>query len=207
LTLFDLVFIAAFLGTAGSVVRALVQLPRGRLDAASRTATRLAVFLAIYALSLIVVSLFSPVEAVPLGAEQCFDDWAISVTGVERADRIGDTAAEGVFWIVSVRVSSHALRRRQRETDVHVYLMDGQGRHHEVSARGQAALEQEGLAGPPLTSFLDPGASFQSKLAFDLPKGATNVAFVKRNQAWFPGLFIIGDPSSFLHRPTRVPLG
>ncbi|MGE5176707.1 MAG: hypothetical protein ACM3JJ_10070 [Hyphomicrobiales bacterium] len=204
MTLFDLVFIVSLLATVGLVVRALVQLLRGRSERAARTGLGLAAFLAIYALVLVTVSLASSGDVVPIGEEQRFDDWAIAVTNVERVDRIGDTAPDGAFWIVSVRVASHARRRRQRETDVHTYLLDGRGRRYEVSPRGQAALERANLAGPPLTSILDPGGSFESKVAFDVARDAEGVAFVKQNHAWFPGLFIIGEPASFLHRPTRV---
>ncbi|HEX7681796.1 MAG TPA: hypothetical protein VF713_26995, partial [Thermoanaerobaculia bacterium] len=72
---------------------------------------------------------------------------------------------------------------------------------------GQTALTKAGLAGEPLTSFVAPGASFQSRLAFDVPPDAHHLGLVKASHGWFPVRFIIGDPGSWLHRPTITPVG
>jgi hypothetical protein len=58
----------------------------------------------------------------------------------------------------------------------------------------------------PPTSFVDPGGAFESRLAFDVPQDATGVGFVKTSHGWFPRLLIIGEPGSFLHSPTIIPL-
>ncbi len=206
MSLFELLFIALFLAAVGLLLRGLFLVATRRTTEAARTGLALGALLGSYALVLVSVSLASSGDVVAVGEEQRFDDWAIAVTGVERVARIGTTVASGEFWIVTTRVSSHARGRRQRETDVHVFLVDGGGHRYEISPSGQEALEREQLAGTPLTSFLDPGSSFVSRLVFELPASAENVAFVKRSHSWFPGLLILGDPASFLHPPTRVPL-
>jgi len=86
------------------------------------------------------------------------------------------------------------------------YLTDSQGRRFDISPMGQNALQQTGLAGKPMTSFVDPGGSFDSRLAYDVPQNATDVGFVKAGCGWLPNP-IIGDSGSFLHRPTTVRLG
>jgi hypothetical protein len=45
-----------------------------------------------------------------------------------------------------------------------------------------------------------------SRVAFDVPDKARHLGFVKASQGWFPVRLIIGEPQSWLHRPTIVPL-
>jgi hypothetical protein len=207
MTLTDLLFIVSFLVTAGALIRIVYLLLRSRTAAARTSAIRLAAFLAIYGVALVITSLVSPQQVVKVGEERCFDEWCITVTGASREPSVGGVRANGIFYVVSVRVSSHSRGRPQREKDVYTYLTDGRGRRFEISTAGQSALQRAGLAGVPMTSFVDPGGSFESHLAFDVPQDATNMGFVKRSHGWFPMLFIIGDSSSFLHRPTIVRLG
>ena len=203
----DLLFILSFLITVVAILRAGYRLLRQRVAAAKQTATRLAVFIAMYAVTLVVVSLATPQQRLRVGDLRCFDEWCITVVNTSRQPRVGDVAANGIFYVVTVRVSSRSRGRRQREVDVSTYLADSLGRRFDVSPSGQGALERTGLAGPPVTSFVDPGGSFESRLAYDVPIDATDVGFVKTSQGWFPFRLIIGDSSSFLHRPTIVLLG
>jgi hypothetical protein len=206
-TLLDLIFLATFFGTVASLLGIAYLSIRGWGDRARATALRLGAVLALYAAALIGVSFASPGRTVALGEPQCFDEWCIAVTGASRQPAIGAIHARGEFCLVTLRVSSRSRGRRQRERDVYPYLIDRTGRRIEVSPEGQEALRQEGMAGPGLTSFVDPGGSFEVRLAFDVPREANGLAFVKASRSWFPALLIIGDPASFLHRPTRVPLG
>jgi hypothetical protein len=207
MTPFDLLFIISFLVTVVAVVRASYLLLRKRMAAAKQTATRLAVFIAIYAVTLVAVSLTTPQKNLRAGEVRCFDEWCITVAGASRQPRIGDVSASGIFYVVTVQVSSRSRERRQREVDVYTYLTDIRGRRFDVSPAGQGALQGAGLAGAPVTSFLDPGGSFESRLAYDVPKDVTDVGFVKTSHGWFPTRLIIGESSSFLHRPTVVQLG
>jgi hypothetical protein len=204
LTLSDLLFIASFLITIVATVRAGYFLLRRRAVAAKQTATRLAVFIAIYFVTLVVVSLLTPQKKLRVGDVRCFDEWCIAVVSASRQPRVADVAAKGNFYLVTVRVSSRSRGRRQREVDVYTYLADSLGRRFEVSATGQGALERSGLAGSILTSFVDPGGSFESRLAYDVPLDATDVGFVKTSHGWFPLRLIIGESASFLHRPAIV---
>ena len=203
---FDLLAIVSVLATVGALVRVGYLLIRKRTAAARKTATRLATVVALYAITLIVVSLVSPKKVLEMGAVRCFDEWCITVTSASRQPSIGDVPATGIFYVVTVRVSSRSRGRRQRESDVCPYLTDSQGRRFDVSPLGQQALQRKGLAGEPVTSFVDPGDSFDSRLAYDVPQDATDVGFVKTGCGWLPNP-IIGDSGSFLHRPTTVRLG
>ena len=127
MTLFDLLFIVGFLMTVGAAIRAGYLLLRKRAAAAKQTATRLAVFIAIYAATLVVVSLVMPQKKLRVGDVRCFDEWCITVVRAARQPHIGDVAANGVFYVVTVRVSSRSRGRRQREVDA-VHILDGQPR-------------------------------------------------------------------------------
>src|SRR5580704_8574124 len=206
MTPFDLLFIISFLVTVIATVRAGYLLLRKRVAAAKQTGTRLAVFLTIYGVTLVGVSLASPQKKLRVGEVRCFDEWCITVASASRQPSIGDVRANGIFYVVTVRVSSRSRGRRQREGDVCTYLTDSRSRRFDVSPMGQNALQRAGVAGEPVTSFVNPGGSFDSRLAFDVPQDATDVGFLKKGCGWLPNP-IIGDPGSFLHRPTTVRLG
>ncbi|HEV7488208.1 MAG TPA: hypothetical protein VGQ65_21245 [Thermoanaerobaculia bacterium] len=206
MSIFDLLFLASMLGVAIVVVRVLYLLIRSRWRAAGRAAAWLLMFVAAYMLVLAGFSIAEPRQEVAIGTPQCFDDWCITVETASRQDAIGTTRATGTFCIATVRVSSRAKGRPQRETDVRVYLLDDRGHRFDVSSAGRRALEQHGLAGLPLTSFVDAGGSFESRLAFDVPRDVGHLNLVKTSWGWFPFRLIIGDPQSWLHRPTVVPL-
>jgi hypothetical protein len=206
MSIFDLLFLASMLGVAIVVVRILYLLIRTRWHAAGRTSAWLLMFIAAYMLVLAGFSIAEPRQEVAIGTPQCFDDWCITVEATSRQDAIGTTRASGTFCVATVRVSSRAKGRPQRETDVRVYLLDDRGRRFDVSPTGQRALEQQGLAGSPLTSFVDAGGFFESRLAFDVPRDVRQLNLVKTSWGWFPFRLIIGDPQSWLHRPTVVPL-
>jgi hypothetical protein len=203
---FDLLAIVSVLVTIGALVRVGYLLIRNQSAAAKNTATRLATFVGIYAVTLVVVSLASPGKVLAIGDTRCFDEWCITVTTASRQPSIGDVRANGIFYVVTVRVSSRSRGRRQREGDVCTYLTDSRSRRFDVSPMGQNALQRAGVAGEPETSFVNPGGSFDSRLAFDVPQDATDVGFLKKGCGWLPNP-IIGDPGSFLHRPTTVRLG
>jgi hypothetical protein len=206
MSIFDLLFLASMLGVAVVLVRILYLLIRTRWRAAGRAAAWLLLFIAAYMLVLVGFSIAEPRQEVAIGTPQCFDDWCITVEEASRQDAIGTTRATGTFCVATLRVSSRAKGRPQRETDVRVYLLDDRGRRFDVSPAGQRALERQGLAGSPLTSYADAGGSFESRLAFDVPRDVRQLNLVKRSWGWFPLRLIIGGPQSWLHRPTVVPL-
>lgn len=207
MSLFDLLFLLCFAAAVITIGRIAYLALRGRFRAARTTFIRLLACVAAYMLVLIGVSLAEPRKEIPIGEARCFDDWCITVEQAARQKAIGAANAAGTFYVVTLRVSSRAKGSPQRETDIDVYLIDDRGRRIAISLSGQVALTQAGLAGEPLTSFVAPGASFQSRLAFDVPLDAHHLGMVKASYGWFPVRLIIGDPQSWLHRPTITPLG
>lgn len=206
MSLFDLLFPASFAAVVIAAGRIAYLSLRRRFRAAGKTLLRLLIFVSAYMLVLVGFSLAEPRKDVPVGMPRCFDDWCITVEQAAPLAAIGTTQADGTFYVVTLRVSSRARGRRQREPDVDVYLIDDLGRRFDISAAGQQALAQAGLAGEPLTSFVDPGNSFQSRVAFDVPRDGRHLGLVKASHGWFPVRLIIGDAGSWLHRPTVVPI-
>jgi hypothetical protein len=207
MSLFDLLFLACFAAAIITTGRIAYLALRRRFRAARTTLIRLLAGIVAYMLVLLGFSLAEPRKEIPIGVPRCFDEWCITVEQATRQATIGTTRAAGTFCVVTLRVSSRARQRRQRETDVYIYLIDEFGHCIEISPSGQQALAQANLAGEPLTSFLDPGSSFQSRLAFDVSLNAHHLGLVKASRGWFPVRLIIGDPGSWLHRPAVVPLG
>lgn len=206
MTISDLAFIACLCGSVAVLVRVPYLHIRGRRRTATRLAVRWSVILVAYLALLVVISRTQAQRIVAMGSEQCFDDWCITVDSVARADAIRAERATGTWLLVTVRVSSHMRGRRQSEPDAYGYLLDASGTRIEQSERGQAALTLAGLAGSPIGAFVEPNSSFVSRIAFDVPRGARGLGFVKERRARFPGIVIIGDPTSLFHRRTVVPL-
>jgi hypothetical protein len=206
MTLFDLLFLILIVSVIGAALRVVYLSIRRRFRPARKTLIRLLLFVAAYMLVLVGFSLAEPQRRIAMGVPQCFDDWCITVEKASRQTAIRGARPHGNVCVVTLRVSSRASGRPQRETDVRVYLLDDQGRRFDVSAAGQRQLEQQGQAGMPITSFVAPGGSFESRLAFDVPADAQQLSLVKTSWAWFPFRLIIGGPESWLHRPTVVPL-
>jgi hypothetical protein len=202
MTLSDLFFLFSVL----LIFLALASLLAALLARKTRLARSLGIgigaYLAVYALALVTVSLASPQQVLGMHQDRCFDEWCIAAVGVQEQPAIGATHAQGSeYALVTVRVSSRAKGARQRAVDAAVYLLDESGRRYDPSPSGQQALEQATLAGQPLNTYLDPGASFTHTAAFDLHAGARPYALVVTH-GLFPGRLIIGDSQSFLHKPT-----
>jgi hypothetical protein len=178
MTIFDLLFLALMVSVIVAAVRVVYLSIRGRFRPARMTFIRLLLFAGAYMLVLVGFSLAEPQKQIPIGAAQCFDDWCVTVEGASRQSAIGATRAHGAFCVATLRVSNRGRGQRQRETDVRVYLTDDQGRRFDVSPDGQRALEQNGLAGMPITSFAAAGGSFESRLAFDVPPDARRLSLV-----------------------------
>jgi hypothetical protein len=140
----------------------------------------LAVYIGGYAALLVGAALLSPQKVLPMHQARCFDDWCASVEQVKLQPSIGDMQAQGVFYVVTVQVSSRAKRVSQRELDAAIYLLDERGK-------------------------VEAGGSFTYTTAFDLPQGITPPGLVI-SHGEFPGIIVIGDDQSLLHQPTIMRL-
>jgi hypothetical protein len=98
---------------------------------------------------------------------------------------------------VSVRVTNKG-RKTQSEGLIRAYLVDGQGRRWE---------ESPGVNGVGLNVKVSGGDSVVSQPVFKVAADATGLALVFTHGRWQPGVLVIGDSDSLLHRKTVVGLG
>jgi len=192
MTIFDLLFIALFFTVVVLLVVAAVSALRGRRVRAITILSRLGILIGVYFVILILVSLLSPRRVLNVGENQCWDDWCIAVTDVRRAP--ADTV---VSYVLTLRISSRARRRAQRERGVVVYLLDDRDRRYEPVVDTAAV---------PFDIMLQPQEAVTSTRTFEIPTDANNLVLVVAHAWRFPGCCIIGDSQSFLHKRTAVRL-
>jgi hypothetical protein len=133
---------------------------------------------------------------VTMGEPQCFDEMCFMVTGVEEVP--GFLIRDGRRLVrVSVRVTNNG-RKAQSEELIRAYLVDERGRRWE---------ESPGVNGVGLTARVAGGDSVVSEPVFMVAADATGLGLVLTHGRWQPGVLVIGDSDSWLHRPTVVKLG
>jgi hypothetical protein len=130
-----------------------------------------------------------------IGEPQCFDEMCFTVTGVEEVP--GFLIKDGRRLVrVSVRVTNRG-RKAQSEGLIWAYLVDAQGRRWE---------ESPGVNGVGLTARVTGGNSVVSEPVFKVAADATALRLVFTHGYWQPGVLVIGDSDSWLHRRTVVKL-
>jgi hypothetical protein len=203
----DLFFIFVFLIVVGLIITILVHTVTGHFPDALRWLKILGALVTAYLLMVIIVSVASPQRVVAAGENRCFDDWCLAVHDVQFTREIGSAKANGIYYEVNIRISNRARGRTQRENGVIVHLVDSEGRRYDPSDAAQRAYEV--LHGPTasLSSTIPTGQFIDTVRVFELSADAKNVGLVvSHNTGPGPGLFVIGDGSSLLHRPTIIRL-
>ena len=192
MSVFDLLFVLVFFSVGVGVLAVLSLWATRRRLAAVRVARLIGIGVVVYGVALVIVSEISAPRQLRLGQDRCYDDWCMAV--VEAGPRSG----EGDY-AVTFRLSNRALRVAQREQGVVVYLLDQAGRR--IDAR---AIDSE----PPFDVLLQPNESLRTTRWFDVLDDAGPLGLAIAHAGWAagPGLFIIGDDSSWLHQPTIVML-
>ncbi|WP_353068148.1 hypothetical protein RBB75_11225 [Tunturibacter empetritectus] len=182
--------------TALGVVGIGVSWLRGERARVRRGTAWLAAVWVVYLSVLIAVSLGQKQRVVAVGQPQCFDEMCFTVTGVEEVK--GFMVRDGRRLVrVTVRVTNRG-RSAQSERLIQVYLTDAQGRRWEESA---------GVNGVGLATKVGGGASVVSEPIFNVAGDATDLRLVLTHGWKQPGLLVIGDSDSVLHRKTVVELG
>lgn len=201
----DLLFLASVAVVMILLVRIAILAMRRRWTALSASARLLGVFIAAYALILIVVAITRPRRTYAPGERRCFDDWCITAVDVKPAADPApcSTAQNARCWIVVVEVFSDAKRIRQRAPDAHIEMEDQAGIRYQPCA---ASLPDGPQPAKSLTDELGPGDSFRVRLPFNLDAHAIPAGIVVHHGD-FPGKVIIGADQSFLHRPALLRFG
>lgn len=145
---------------------------------------------------LVGVSLGQRQRVVAMGEPQCFDEMCFTVTRVEEVP--GFLIRDGRRLVrVSVQVANKG-RKTQSEGLIWAYLVDAQGRRWEESA---------GVGGVGLTARVEGGSSVVSEPVFKVAANAAGLGLVLTHGRWQPGVLVIGDSDSWLHKKTVVALG
>src|SRR5437879_4218046 len=151
---------------------------------------------AMYLSVLIGISLGQEPRVVAMGEPRCFGEMCFRVKRVEEVP--GFLIRDGRRLLrVSVQVTNKG-RKAQRDGLIRAYLVDQQGRRWEMSP---------GVNGVELTARVTGGGSVVSEPLFKVAADASGLGLVLTHGRWQPGLLVIGDSDSLLHRKTVVALG
>jgi hypothetical protein len=151
---------------------------------------------AVYLFVLAGVSTLQPQRVLPIGEPQCFDEMCFTVTSVQELP--GFLIRDGRRLVrVSVKVANRG-RKAQSEGLIEAYLVDSQGRLWE---------ESHGVNGIGLTARVSGGESVVSEPVFKVAADATGLGLILTHGRWQPGVLVIGDSDSWLHKKTMVDLG
>jgi len=202
MTPFDLLFLASALFSVFCLLLILVSALRRRSDRLRWWTRLLGSYLAAYALVLVLTSLLSARRVLAPGERRCWDDWCVTavraVPESVSASSACDAAPNKRVWLAEVQISSVAKRVTQRALDARAELEDQQGQRYTPCAAwsGQGTSPPHTLSDP-----LRPGEFFSVLLPFQLPSSARPAGLILQHGS-FPGVLIIGDDSSWLHRRT-----
>ena len=173
--------------------------------------------LAGYGVLLLGFSLLSRERTLALGQEKYFCELdchlAYSVQKAERVKQIGDTAAKGEFYVVTVRNrfdESTTAPWRPRDAaltpdPLNLAIVDTDGVGIFPSEAGQRAWDA--LHGVSKTFFdpILPGESAEATFVFDVPPAAHSPRLLV-SISGFPTPVLIGDENSLLHKKTYFSL-
>ena len=136
-----------------------------------------------------------PQRVLAMGKPQCFDEMCFTVTKVEELP--GFLIRDGRRLVrVTVQVTNQG-KKTQSEGLIWAYLVDAQGRRWEESA---------GVNGVELTARVAGGGSVLSEPVFKVAGHSTGLGLVLTRGWRQPGVLVIGDSDSLLHKKTVVAL-
>jgi hypothetical protein len=124
----------------------------------------------------------------------------VAVTRVDTARQVDARRAGGVFYIVTLRVSSDAVAARLRLLNPRLVLRDADGRRYEPVVADRDSLSR----------VIGPEETFTTRVVFDVPDGARQPLLDVTMGIWADRLierFLIGDEDSLLHPRTVFHIG
>lgn len=138
---------------------------------------------------------------------------AVALADVATAKTLGEepnqVEANGLFYIVTVRVSSNAVAATFRLRNPQIFVVDGEGNRYSRSTAAESVLQRAAERAEPMVRPVRPGASYTFDVVFDLPAEVSNPRLrVAHGDALdrFTELFLIGDDDSLLHGRTTFRL-
>jgi hypothetical protein len=194
----ELVLVGLVLWTAIGIAGSALWAIRGERGRARRGLLWVGGVWVVYLGVLLLVSWRQPVRVIPMGQEVCFDEMCFAVEGTDEMEGFPARGQERARLVrVRVRIANRGRGRPQSEGLLRASLLDGRGRRWE---------EVRGLSGVRLTSRVAAGDVAVSEPVFRVSKDATGLGLVLSHGRWQPGVLVIGDSDSWMHRPTVMRL-
>ena len=180
MTIFALLFLAVALTTVATILFVVGCVLVRRRSFALHVLRIYIVCLALYIAAVVVVSLFVPQRVLRIGEPLCFDDWCITVEGVESNE-----SSTEVSYLVKLRLSSRARAVTQRENNLAVYVEDSTGHRYN---------SQPNSSDTPWNVRLGPGEAVLATRSFQIPLTASQPRLAITHEGGFPiDWFIIGS--------------
>ena len=198
MTLFELIFIVLFLGTAIGCFFALFL---RRIVPSRSILFGLASVWAVYLLILAVTDALSSPKVFKVGEQQCFDEMCFSVVDAKTMPPQTFHPSHNVTgapYVITVRATSHSRGRAQAEGGLRARLYSG-GKYLNVSDALQKAYEVQHGATSTLTQRIAPGESTLVVLVFAVPLDMAHPSLTL-DHGFTPGYFVIGE-SPLFHEP------
>jgi len=145
---------------------------------------------AIYLATVIGVSVTQRQRFVTVGTPQCFDEMCFTVAGFDEPK--GYLLKDSRLVRVKVSITNRG-HKPESESLLRAYLVDRQGRRWD---------EVHGLSGVRLTARVAAGETVTSEPVFKVDEDTTPEGLVLTHGSRQPGVLVIGDSDSLLHRPT-----
>jgi hypothetical protein len=193
MSIFDLLFIVAFLTSVATLATAAVMAIRGRREQALKTFGIYPICAAGYLATGVAVALLKPQRVLHAGDPWCFDDWCLTVEGVVRTPE-----ASQVSYNVQLRISSRAGRVAQRAAGAWVYLIDSQGHRYSPDQDPSSV---------PLDVLLQPQESVTTSRIFRVPSGVHDLGLITGHGGPYCGpmdILIIGEGGCLFGKPTMI---
>ena len=168
----------------------------------------IAIWLVFYTTTLLGVSLASNEETLALHEPKAFCGFYIdchmhaSVSDVRTAKQIGDKTAQGIFYIVKVKIFSDARRAAIGLHDPQFEVVDDRRNSFQP-------IEDFTVAGNPFERKIPAGGSFEGEVVFDLPSDIKNPRLDIAEGVGIDKVIesvLIDDEDSILHKRVRFNL-
>jgi hypothetical protein len=133
----------------------------------------------------------------------------VSVQGVERLPAVGSRRAQGMFYVLRLRVSSDAKRATLHLGRPDIRVIDGHGRTYGRAVEAERSLTQASGDSLSLVGRIAAGESHDVRVVFDLPSDIREPRLLVKDVAGVDRMLealLIGDDDSIFHKPTTLAL-
>jgi hypothetical protein len=195
MTVFDLIFLAAVLTSAITLITAAISASRGRGGKALRILRIYGVCVGGYLAISLKVAFLRPQRVLSTVDPWCMDDWCLQIEHLDSAP-----VGSRVSYNIKFRIYGTARRVSQRADGARIYLIDEQGRRD---------LPNPDPSATPLTVELGPLQSVTTSRVFGVPSGVRKLGLIAGHGGTYcnpMSLLVTGEGGCLFKRPTMIRL-